>query len=389
MVTSIRRIMMEQEVVTTSVSGNGVAVADALCSQLKKDLSMYNAVIFFASVKYDFAELSAELHNRFPRAEILGTSTSGEISPDGFANGSVVLTTICCNKTKFSGVILDGVDKFPIVHKNAIEAAMAKNGIRPGDPESHKKSFAINFVNGLCNAEEAFLSLFYAIVGNDKFVVAGGSAGDDLKFQQTYVSYNGVTVSDGCALLFVTTELKFDIRKENIYKPCGKSIKITDADTKTRRVITINGRPAKPEYAAAIGVPVSQLDSAVLDHPFGRVFGDYIYISSIAGFNNDNTVNMYCRILKDSEVDLLVPDDWEAMGKATCKDIREAIPRPQFVLFINCILRTIYFGNLKAYEKITQNYNSQFPVWCGFSSYGEQFGQINSNQTLVSIVIGE
>lgn len=380
---------MEQEVVSTNVSGNAAIVVDALCTQLKKEPSAYNAVIFFASVKYDFAELSSELHERFPKAEIIGTSTSGEISPKGFVTGSVVLTTICDRETKFSGVIIDGVDKFPIVHKPDIEAAMAKNGIRPNDPESHKKSFAINFVNGLCNAEEAFLSLFYAIVGNDKFIVAGGSAGDDLKFQQTYVSYNGVTVSDGCALLFVTTELKFDIRKENIYKPSGKSIKITDADTKTRRVITINDRPAKLEYADAIGVPVSQLDNAVLDHPFGRVFGDYIYISSIAGFNPDNTVNMYCRILKDSEVDLLIPDDWEAMGKSTCKEIKNEIVRPQFVLFINCILRTIYFGNLKAYEKLTRMYNENFPVWCGFSSYGEQFGQINSNQTLVSIVIGE
>ena len=380
---------MEQEVVTTNVSGNASIVADALCSQLKRDPSSYNAVLFFASIKYDFAELSEELHNRFPKAEIIGTSTSGEISPNGFTTGSVVLTTISCGRTRFSGLIIDGVDKFPIVHKSAIEAAMLKIGIRPGDPESHKKAFAINFVNGLCNAEEAFLSLFYAIVGNDKFVVAGGSAGDDLKFQQTYVSYNGVTVSDGCALLFVSTDLKFDIRKENIYKPSGKSIKITDADTKTRRVISINGRPAKPEYADAIGVPVTQLDNAVLDHPFGRVFGDYIYISSIAGFNPDNTVNMYCRILKDSDVDLLVPDDWETMGKNTCREIREEIKKPEFVFFINCILRTIYFGNLKAYDKITRMYNENFPVWCGFSSYGEQFGQINSNQTLVSIVIGE
>lgn len=380
---------MEQEVVNTNVTGSASIVADALCSQLKKDLSSYNAVIFFASVSYDFADLSAELHDRFPKAEIIGTSTSGEISPKGFANNSVVLTTISCTKTKFSGVLIDGVDKFPIVHKPAIEAAMAKVGIKPNDPESHKKSFAINFVNGLCNAEEAFLSLFYAIIGNDKFVVAGGSAGDDLQFRQTYVSYNGKTVSDGCALMFVTTDLKFDIRKENIYKPSGKSIKITDADTKTRRVITINGKPAKQEYADAIGVPLTQIDSAVLDHPFGRVFGDYIYISSIAGFNTDNTVNMYCRILKDSEVDLLIPDDWEALSRETCAGIHKEIQRPQFVLFINCILRTIYFGNLKVYDKITRTYNDQFPTWCGFSSYGEQFGQINSNQTLVSIVIGE
>ncbi|CEM61066.1 hypothetical protein TPHV1_140014 [Treponema phagedenis] len=38
---------------------------------------------------------------------------------------------------------------------------------------------------------------------------------------------------------------------------------------------------------------------------------------------------------------------------------------------------------------MTDLYKKVFPVFCGFSSYGEQIGKINSNQTFVSIVIGE
>ena len=40
-------------------------------------------------------------------------------------------------------------------------------------------------------------------------------------------------------------------------------------------------------------------------------------------------------------------------------------------------------------EAINAIWRQNFPVYSGFSTYGEQFGRINSNQTLVAVVIGE
>lgn len=380
---------MKQEVAFTQKSGDLSLVVEDLCSQLKSPLTQYNAVIFFASSNYDFAALSKVLKEKFMNSEVIGTSTSGEISAHGFTKNSIVLTAFTCPHTRVSGVLIDGVDKFPIIHKGKILDAMHKIGIRENDPESHKTAFAINFVNGLCNAEEAFLSLFYAVVQNEDFVVAGGSAGDDLKFQQTYVSYNGETISDGAAVLFVKTSLKFDIRKENIYRPSGKQLKITKVDTATRRIFQINGAPAATEYAEAIGRTEANVADGILDHPFGRVFGDKVFISSLASFNPDKSINMYCRVLQNSVVDLLEPADFHSITANTCKEIKETIRNPQFVMFINCILRTITFDNKKFFSTFTELYKTNFPVFCGFSSYGEQFGPVNSNQTLVTIVIGE
>ena len=55
-------------------------------------------------------------------------------------------------------------------------------------------------------------------------MVAGGSAGDDLKFKATYVSHNGVSSSHGAVILFVRTSRKFKIYKENIFQRSGKSV---------------------------------------------------------------------------------------------------------------------------------------------------------------------
>lgn len=100
----------------------------------------------------------------FCNAEVIGTTTSGEISNSGFTKNSIVLTALSCSRTRFSGIALDGVDKFPIVHKQELEDAARKIGIKCADPMSHKDAFAITFVNGLCNAEEALLSFFYSVI---------------------------------------------------------------------------------------------------------------------------------------------------------------------------------------------------------------------------------
>ena len=151
------------------------------------------------------------------------------------------------------------------------------------DSMSHKDAFAITFVNGLCNAEEALLSFFYSVIKNDNFMIAGGSAGDDLKFQKTFASYNGTIVSDGAVILFVKTPLPFFIQKENIFKPTGSRTKITQADTRIRKIISLDGMNPRTRYAQLLGIPESKAGDAALTNPFGRVFGGHTFISQSAG----------------------------------------------------------------------------------------------------------
>lgn len=379
---------MKQEVIFSRQADTQSAVQDLL-SKLKNPPEKYNAVLFFASSDYDFSLLSDLLHKKFSGAQVIGTTTSGEISKEGFTSRTILLSALSCDKTKFSGVIFDGVDKFPIIHKKELEDAAGRIGIRCADPMSHKNAFAITFVNGLCNAEEALLSFFYAVIKNDDFIIAGGSAGDDLKFKKTFVSCNGKIVSDGAAILFVKTPLPFFIQKENIFKPTGKRTKITQADTYIRKIISLDGMNPRKRYAELLGIPEAKAESAALTNPFGRVFGGHTFISSIAGFNKDGTINMYSRVLPNSKVELmeLVPIK-EKIEESLDSALKE-IPHPGCVLLINCILRTIIFQQQEICDQICRLYGLHGLDFAGFSSYGEQIGRINSNQTLVSIIIGE
>ena len=98
---------------------------------------------------------------------------------------------------------------------------------------------------------------------------------------------------------------------------------------------------------------------------------------------------MYCRVMPNTKVDIMELGDVKAIMDSTCNAIEENISRPGFVFFINCILRTLAFESNDQGNYLVNLYQSRFGKVAGFSSYGEQIGKVNSNQTLVVLAMEE
>lgn len=73
---------MKQEIVFSGQADAESAVQE-LVRKLNNPPESYNAVLFFASSDYDFEILSTLLHEKFSGAQVVGTTTSGEISKQG------------------------------------------------------------------------------------------------------------------------------------------------------------------------------------------------------------------------------------------------------------------------------------------------------------------
>lgn len=379
---------MEQEVVSTRTKNIDSAVNE-LCGKLRKNLDSYNAVIFLAAIDYDFPLLSQKIKEKFPNAEVLGTSTAGEFSDAGFTEGSIILTTMHDLSTKVKGVFIDHASKYPIAYKDDIEAALKACGINIADPNSHRDAFAIEFTNAIYNAEETILSNFYAIIKNDRFPLAGATAGYTGNTPKSFVSYNGKSTQDGAVMLFVKTRCKFDIRQEDIFNPTGKQIYVTKADTMRRELHTLNGRPATTVYAEQLGVSESQAAQQTFENPFGRFVNGSIHIAALASLTSDKKITSFARITPNSTLEMMHIGDALQKADQTCEGIRSAIPHPRFTLLMTCITRTLYFDRSGMKPAIIGKYKNTFPTFCGFSCYGEQIGRIHCNQTLVSLVIGD
>ncbi len=379
---------MEQEVVQTNLTGAKDAAED-LFRHLKKPAEVYDCIIFFTSTTVDFCELQTAIHEHFPRAQVVGTTTSGEITFSGFKSNTVVLNALSDPQTSFSAVLVDEANKFPIISKNKIISAAKNIGLNLSQTSIHNDAFAISLICGLKNIEEGFLSMFYSLVNDKEFLVCGGTAGDDLKFKATYVSANGECSDSGAVLLFVKTSRPFQIYKENIFQKSGNSVRLTDVQHETHVVTTIDDMNPRKRYAQILGIPESAANDAILDHPFGRTFGDNVFIASLVSFDANGILTTYARVIQDSVQEILNPMDPLAITEETCQKITQVIPHPKCVILFNCILRTIGFGNKNLQEPVNAIWKKYFPVYSGFSTYGEQFGHINSNQTLVALVMGE
>lgn len=380
---------MDQEVVFTRGTDVEQAVKD-LARQLKKKPAEYQAVIFLAASMYDFEKLSAEMKKVFADCEVIGTSTAGEITGAGFANDTIVLTTMSkCADTKVKGVLVEEGSRYPVVSKVQIEDALSACGIRCGDPNSHKDAFAIAFINGVYNGEETVLANFYSIIKNDNFKLAGGTAGYTGDTPKTFVSYNGKVTQDGAAMLFVKTQCKFDIRQEDIFNPTGKTITVTQSDPVNRNIKSFDGKAAKTVYAEMLGVTEAQAEGMTFENPFGRFLNGQMYIAALAGFNPDKSISTFARVVPNSTIELMHIGDPLEKADQTMNGIKEVISKPKFALLMTCVTRTVAFAKMNISGKIIEKYNSVFPQFAGFSAYGEQHNRIHCNQTLVSVVMGE
>ncbi len=379
---------MEQEVVISRRSDVQGAVEE-LCSKLHHDFSSYKAVFFLAAVTYDFEALSKSIKDRFPGAEVMGTSTAGEISPEGFTENCVVLTTMADSSVRCCAVLVENGSRYPVTNKDRIEAALSECGIRTGDQYSHKDAFAVAFINGVYNAEESILTNFYSIIKNDNFKLAGGTAGFTGSEAKTFVSVNGKVTQDGAAMMFVKTSCRFDIRQEDIFNPTGKTFLVNESDPVNRTIIRMDGRTPRAAYAAKLGVSETEAGSITFENPFGRYLNGALHIGALAGFTPDGKITTFARIVPNSTLELMHVGDHLAKCDETCRSILSNVPSPKFVLLMSCITRTMYFAQTATSGQIINRYKQTFPTFAGFSAYGEQLGRMHCNQTLVSLVIGD
>ena len=255
--------------------GSGVAVAQAraleapaavaeLAAQLPADgLAM---ILVFASPVYDPHQFSAELTKVFGDIPIYGCTTAGELTPDGWGDNSVVALGFSAEDfTIVARPVLD-LANFRMEDGRRIGNELREALARSDNGDSNEKSFGLLLIDGLCQREEAVMSSIYASL--DNIPVVGGSAGDGLRFEKTWVFYGGKAHTDAAILILLKTSLPFRLFKCDNFEPSATKMVVTEADIERRIVKEINAEPAAEEYSRAVGIMDTKLDMfSFASHP--------------------------------------------------------------------------------------------------------------------------
>jgi hypothetical protein len=206
-----------------------------------------NLVLVFGSVKrFTEGKLQGFLKARYPTAQLVGCTTSGEISPSGVYDDSIQITAIQWEKTiqRVAQTKMSGM-------QNSFEAAAGLAKQLKAD--SLRTILVIS--DGLNVNGSELLKGFQSVLGD--IPIVGGLAGDGGAFVKTLQLFND-TISDnqviavglyGDALITSSGAL-------GGWKPYGPPRKVTKSEKNV--VFELDGKPALPLYRMYIGEAFSR-----------------------------------------------------------------------------------------------------------------------------------
>ena len=373
--------------VRAHATGPAAQAVDSLAAVLTHGLGGRTAaaVLYFASASYQPGDLAGPLSARFPDAAVIGCSTAGEFTDAVTGTGGISAIALpegmITRAVAALGDLSDDVAAGTDAAVQQIEATLGRP-LRDLDPGTHI-GFAL--IDGMHGSEE----LVNERLGNAAPLldVVGGSAGDDLAFEHTWVAVGDRVSTNGIAVLICATGVPFRVIKTCSFSPSGRVLHITKADVPNRTVLEFDGRPAALAYSEAVGVPPEGLDSSVwTKHPVGLMIDGQPWIRSPQMITADGGVKFYAQILEGTDVHLMNAGDLVGeTAAAIATGVAELGGHTSGAVWFNCILRRLELDNGSLNTGFLAALG-QVPA-AGFHTYGETWlGHIN--QTLTGVLFG-
>jgi len=342
-------------------------------------------VLFFCSSDYDLNVLAEEMNRHFAGIQVVGCTTAGEIGPGGYRVHGLSGASFSSEAFTVVSGSIEGLHEFKISEGHALGQRLLQELESKAPQTTAENSFGLLLIDGLSVREEAVARSLQEALG--KVPLAGGSAGDGLDFDRTFVYVDG-SFRSGCAVLtLMTTPLPFTVFKTQHFVSTDQRLVITEADTTQRVVKEINGLPAAEEYARLLGVSVSELTpSRFAAWPMVVLIDGNNYVRSVQKVNADGSITFYCAIEEGLVLRVARGVDLIENLEEAFAGIRAQIGPPQLVIGCDCILRRMEIVQKHLEDRVGEIFKSNQTV--GFNTYGEQFNGVHINQTLTGIAIG-
>ncbi|QPF85237.1 FIST C-terminal domain-containing protein [Bradyrhizobium genosp. L] len=359
--------------------------ADEIARQLATtELAM---VTVFVSPFYDPEIFIAELSQRLPDTPIFGCTTAGELTPGGWDEDSVVAMGFNAADFMIAARPLFELSTFRVDRGRSVCTELQQEFAQhTEDCDLGHESFGLMFIDGMCQREETLMSAIYASLGD--IPIVGGSAGDGLRFEKSWVFHRGKAYTDAAVLILVRTRLPFRLFKCDHFEPTSTKMVVTEADIERRIVKEINAEPAALEYSRAVGLSDSKLELfSFAAHPLlVRVGGSY-YARSIQRTNPDGSLQFFCAIDEGMVLTVARERDPVEATSDLLEEISEELGDISVFIGFECVLRRLDVEQHQLSREMSELYRRNKVV--GFQTYGEQYRSMHVNQTLTGVAIGK
>ncbi len=344
-----------------------------------------NLVLVFSSVKrFSDMKLPAFLKTRYPSAQIIGCTTSGEINANGVFDDSIQITAIMWEKVmqRVAQTTMSGM-------QNSFEtAAMLGKQLQA---ESLRALLVIS--DGLNVNGSELLKGFQSVLG--EIPIIGGLAGDGGAFVKTLQLYNDtISANMVIAVGLYGNALIVSSGALGGWKPYGPPRKITRSEKNV--VYEMDGKPALPLYRMYIGEAFSKgLPGTGLKFPLAIIEEgkrDVEKIRTLLAVNVDENSLTFAGNVEEGETVRLCQTNHDRLVEgagAAANLVMEGLDHNKtnqigLALCVSCVGRKGVMAELVADEvKQVQQILGDKTNITGFYSYGELAPRPNTKDSVL------
>lgn len=364
---------------SSSATEANAAVQEALASI---DISASCFILAFAPTGLNVHELADALGVYANGVPVFGCTTAGQITPRGYEAEVLLLLAFPKKHFHCASVLFEPLRPYSATAV-AEKAEKLASGFRHTAGWSR---LGLILSDGLSKQEDVLISTLETVLAD--LPIFGGSAGDGLIFEETFVLHNSKAHQDAALLLLIETNLRFHGIGFDHFLPRDAPLIITAADPEERLVYEINGAPASLEYARLVGVPVEQLTTQIFaENPLLLQQDRLHYVRAISDARDDNALSFLAAI--DDGLIMTLGDGQEILETLSAGlDLKETCSQePDFILGFDCVLRRLEIEHKQLGGKVSQILSDRRVF--GFNTYGEQQSGLHMNQTFVGVAFIE
>jgi len=336
-------------------------------------LATANLVLVFGSIKrFGEAKLQSTLKTRYPVAQIIGCTTSGEIGPDGVQDDSLQITAIQWERT---------TQRVAQTTVNSMQSSFDTGAGLARQLKADDLRTVLVISEGLNVNGSELLKGFQSVLG--EVPIVGGLAGDGGAFVKTLQLFNDTIANNQViAVGLYGNALVTSSGALGGWKPCGPPRKITKSSKNV--VYEMDGKPALPLYRMYIGEAFARgLPGTGLKFPLAVIEEgkkDVEKIRTLLAINaSDNSLTFAGNVDEGETVRLCQSNhDRLVEGAAGAANIvlegltNQSTNKPGLALCVSCVGRKGVMAEQVVDEvrQVQQVLGPQTSV-TGFYSYGE------------------
>ncbi|MFM2359370.1 MAG: hypothetical protein RLY16_1363 [Bacteroidota bacterium] len=325
-------------------------------------------VIALASEQSYFTQQQIEkLHAHFSAAQIVYSSTAGEIYQEFIIEDTLMVIALRFEKTNIATACVNIGEL-----KNSYNAAKQLAELLPKDALKHIMIFSDgNQVNG----SQLVKGLNEATQGLVK--ITGGLAGDGARFEKTLVGLNELPKEGNIAAIgFYGDSIQITHGVHGGWEPFGPERIITHSTE--NKLLEIDDKNALDLYKNYLGDDVKHLPASALLYPLSISMPDSSYplVRTILRINEEEKSMVFAGELPVGSKVRLMKSNSSSITTAAALAVQSILEggatSPEFVFVVSCIGRKLMLGN-RAEEEL-ETINQNFPgttVIAGYYSYGE------------------